>query len=355
MPAISIDTFFACSLMVLLVLSAMAATANLSSPIISGAFDAEASRRFREIAEHMLLSVGEPPNWGQNGQTVPETFGLAKADADNPYELDIDKVSRLNGENLYALSYAQIFKSLGIQDATFSLEIKPFFDTHVNLLKIFAGLDETTYEFEVYTSKNGAQVSAVLRHYVIAENFLEPSNPQHSDGVKRLNVTLPNNVNGPALMVVFALSYFNEKIASFSVYQFAHNSPKPVHKGAFLKLSPLNYSLTVSMVYAETVLHRAYALTFNYSSELTKTAGANQTATFSIPKLLDSSPIVFVVTGWNSTGFFTEWTTYPQIPLQMGPALKDSPNLSNVFVYSYPITVGSVICQCTIWLGGPRQ
>lgn len=341
--------------MVLLVLSAMAATTKIIYPSINGTFDVEAAKRFREIAEYLLLNPGEPSNWGQEGQTVPEAFGLAEAYAENPYTLDVDKVSRLNSENLYALSYAQTFTSLKISDTSFRLEIKPAFDIHVNLTGIFDGADQTTYEFEVLTEKSGAAISAMLRYYVVAENFLEKSNLYYSDGETHFNITMPNVVNGPALMVVFAKSSYNSKIVSFNVYSFAHNSPEPAQKGTFLRLSPLNYSLTALLNYPETVLSKAYALTFNYSSVLTQTANANQSAIFNIPKLLDSSPTVLVVTGWNSTEFFAEWTAYPQIPIQIGASLTDSPNLSNVFSYTYLVTIGSAISQCTVWLGGPRQ
>ncbi|MGB9853859.1 MAG: hypothetical protein ACPLRY_03510 [Candidatus Bathyarchaeales archaeon] len=355
MPAISIDTFFACSLMVLLVLSAMAATTKIIYPSINDTLDAEAAKRFREIAEYMLLSPGEPSNWGQNRTTVPETFGLAKAYTENPYTLDLDKVSRLNGENLYALSYAQIFTSLGIQDVSFRLEIKPVFDVCINLTEVFESADQTTYEFEVLTEKSGAAVSALLRLYVVAENFLETSAMYYSDGEVHLNVTVPNAVNGPALLVVFAKASFNPKIASFGVYSFAHNSPEPAEKDTFLRLSPLNYSLTATLARPEVVLSNAYSLTFNYSSTLTQNANENQFATFSIPKLLDSSPTVLVVTGWNSTEFFAEWVAYPQIPLQVGASFADSQSFSNVFSYTYLVTIGSAIYQCTVWLGGTRQ
>lgn len=355
MPAISIDTFFACSLIVLLVLSAMATTTKIVTPSINGAFDAEAAKRYREIAEYLLLNCGEPSNWGENGQTVPETFGLAEAGAENPYALDIDKVSRLNGENLYALSYAQIFTSLKIPDASFRLEIKPIFETYVNLTEVFEELSETTYKFEVSTVKNGIKVPVRLRYYVIAQNFLEASEVYDSYGATVLNVTMPNTVKGTALLVIFAKSSSNTRITSFKVYAFVHNSLEPEPNGTFLTLSPLNYNLTALFKSSETTLSAAYALTFNFSAVLAQNSNTNQSATFSIPKLLDSSPMVLVVTGWNSTQFFTEWTSYPQIPLQTGANLSDASNLSNVFAYSYLVTIGSATYQCTVFVGGPRK
>lgn len=354
MPAVSIDTFFACALMVLLALSAMTATAKLLQPLITSPLEAEAAERYGQIAKYMLFNVGKPWNWGQNRQNVPEEFGLAEANAQNPYALDIDKVSRLNSESLYALSYAQIFTILKVSDVSFRLEIKPLFDVDVNLTATFENVDETVYEFEVTTEKNGASVSADIKFYVVAEDFLQASNVYHSDGRERFNVTISNSVNGPALLVVFAKAASNARIVSFAVYAFAHNSCEPASRGTFLRLSPLNYTLTVLPINPETVMSRVYALTFNYASRLSQTASDNQTAAFSISRFAEASPTVLVVTGRNSTRFFAEWTAYPQIPLEIGANFTEATALSNVYAYDYLVTIGSAIYKCTIWLGGAK-
>ena len=350
MPAVSVDTFFACFLMVLLVLSAMTATAKLLQPRINSSLNVEGAERYGETAKHILLYAGKPSNWGQDGQAIPEEFGLAEAGAENPYTLDVDKVSRLNGESLYALSYAQIFTSLKVSDVSLRLEIKPVFNVRVNLTAILEGLNETVYTFEVATEKSGAAVSAIVKAYIIAENFLQTTSVYNSDGIARFNLTVPNSVGGPALLVVFAKSKFNNRIASYAVYPFAHNLSEPAAKGVFLKLSPLNYTLTVIPTSAETVLSSVYALTFNYAAPLTQTASN----VFSIPKFADASPIVLVATGWNSTKFFAEWTAYPQIPLQMGVDFSTMSNLSNVYAYEHLVAIGSAIYKCTVWLGGPK-
>ncbi|MBX5320541.1 MAG: hypothetical protein QHH12_04175 [Candidatus Bathyarchaeota archaeon] len=354
MPAISIDTFFACSLTVLLVLSAMTATAKLLQPLIASPLETEAAKRYGEIAKYMMLNVGKPFNWGQNSQTFPEEFGLAEANAQNPYVLDVDKVSRLNSESLYALSYAQIFTILKVSDVSFRLEIKPLFDVGVNLTATFENVDETVYEFEVVTEKSGAEVPTDIKFYVVAEDFLQASNIYNSDGRRRFNATIPNSVNGPALLVVFAKSAFNAGLSSFAAYAFAHNSSEPASRGNFLRLSPLNYTLTVLPLSLNKALSTAYALTFNYAAKLTQIASDNQTATFSIPRFADASPTVLVVTGWNSTRFFVEWTAYPQIPLEIGVDFTKASSLSDVFAYDYLVTIGSAIYKCTVWLGGPK-
>lgn len=354
MPAISIDTFFACSLMVLLVLSAMASASKLLYPHIN-AMDTNTAERYESVSKYLLLNDGTPSNWGQNYQVIPENFGLAKTGSDNPYELDIDKVSRLNNENLYAVSHPQIFTALGMSDVSFRIEVEPIFEAALNLTATFEGANETSYTFEILTEKQGVPVQAELKFYVVAENYLETSPTCISSGRTHVNTTISNDVNGPALLVVFATSVSNAKVVSFSAYPFAHNSTEPKPEDRFLKLSPLNYKLNVSLIYPETNLSDAYALSFNYSSTLTQTANNSQSATYNIPHFLDPSPTLIVVTGWNSTSFFTEWTAYPQIPLQTGMDFASSATLSNVFAYTYLVTIDSTLYKCTIWLGGPRE
>ncbi|MEM3626649.1 MAG: hypothetical protein QXZ25_01335 [Candidatus Bathyarchaeia archaeon] len=356
MPTVSIDTFFACSLMVLLVLSAMAATSKVLYPYINNnVFDENVGEKFREISKYLLLNDGKPSNWGQNGQTIPEIFGLAKDDSDNSYELDIDKVSRLNDENIYALSYAQLFTALGLPDTSFRIEIKPIFEVTINLTATYAYENETVYQFQISTDKYGFPVQAELKCYVVAENYLETANAQCLNGGAYLNITLPNDVNGPAILIVLARALCESKAFSFDAYTFAHNSEEPKAKGTFLKLSPINYTLNVTFNYPETVLSRAYAFAFNYSSALTQATSGDQSATYGISHFLDPSPTVIVITGWNSSSFFSEWTAYPQIPIQKGVDFTEATNFSGVYTYRYVVTINSALYECRVWLGGPEK
>lgn len=355
MPATSVDTFFACSLMVLLVLSAMAATSKILQPFAFNARDGNASERWSALSEYLLQSGGAPENWGQNRTAAPSAFGLAKAESNVPYELDIDKVCRLNSENVYAVTYAQTFTAFGIPDASFKIEVKPFFEVNVNLTATFTSADETIYEFEIQTARHGVAVETELSCYVIADNHLESGFAYASEGRAYVNITLSNAVNGPALLVVLARSVSDSRIASFNGYPFAHNSSQPKNRGAFLRLSPLNYSLDVSFIQQGIDLSDAYALTFHYNSTLEQVTSSNESATYGIPHFLESSPTVVVVTGRNSTTFFAEWAAYPQVPVQAGADFSTTASLSNVFGYTYLVSISSVVYECTVWLGGPRE
>lgn len=354
MPTASIDTFIACSLMVLLVLTAMANTSRLLYPHVEGNDVENIAERYKQIAQYILLNVGTPADWGKNASAVPETFGLAKNDADALFDLDVDKVSRLNSENAYALSYAQAFSALDMPEISFKLEIKPIFAVAVNLTATFSSSDETTYQFTVITEKNGVPVDAELNYYVIAKGYVDSGSTTIASGEAQLNITIPNSVEGPALLATFAKAVSNAKIVSFEAYPFAHHSLEPPPKGTFLKLSPLNQSLSVALLNQDVNLSEAYALTFSRYAILTQTSSGNQSATYAIQQFVDASPIILVVSGWNASTFFIDWAAYPQLPLEFGVNFQNTGALSNVFAYTYVAAVNSALYECTVWLGGPK-
>jgi hypothetical protein len=333
----------------------MAATSKVLYPYINNTIDSGLTERYREISKYLLLNDGTPSNWGQSCQSIPTTFGLADTDSDNSYALDTDKISRLNSENLYALSYAQIFTALKMSDVTFRIEIKQIFDVSINLTTTFQSANETLYQFEISTEDNGIPIQTELKCYTIAEDFLETNDVHASNGETYFNISIPNDVVGPALLVTFAKATCDPRIVSFGVYAFAHGAANPKPKNTFLRLSPLNHTLAASFGYSGINLSRVYALTINYYSILEQTASGNQSATYNIPNFLDSSPTLLVATGWNSTVFFTEWTTYPQIPLKIGANFAGTSALSNIFAYTYIVTIRSALYECTVWLGGPKE
>lgn len=352
MPAVSIDTFFACSLMVMLALSAMAASTTFLRPYVNNG-DNSIPRLYLETSKRLLLSEGKPLNWGEICDAVPQTFGLASADTKNPYELDEDKVSRLNSENDYAISYSDAFAALGTPDTSFKIEIKPLFDVEIHLDAAYDSGNDTVYQFEISTEKNGAPLSTQLQIFTIAESYIDTTSASAANGKTEHNTTIPDSVSGPALLAILARSSYNDKIASFNMWAFSHNSAEPNPKGTFLRLSPLNHSLIATFSTSEVNVTDAYALTLSHEIQLTQISNTSESITYEIPKTLDSGPTILVLTGRDSAGSFIEWTAYPQIPVEMGADFAGSQTLSNVFSFTYLIVIDSSIYQCAIWLGGP--
>lgn len=351
MPASSIDTFLACSIMILLVLSAMAGLSKTLNPYINDLSQKNDAEKYQQFTKYLLLNPGNPQNWGAMSDVIPSSFGLALAGVLNPYELDIDKVSRLNNENVHSMTYPQLLESAGIHDAALRIEIKTLFDLSINLTSSLAGQDESTYNFDLSTKKSGLPISATLKCYVVAKNHVQSVNSStSSDGNGSIVVTIPNSANGTALLIAFAEA--QPKMTAFNVYSFSHNSATPEPNGTFMGLSPLNYVLNVSFLYPQEEILMAKVFTYSYSLNLTRITADSQTAEYGIPHLLDSSPMILVMTGFNGSSYFADWVSYPQVPLEMGADLDGSNHGSRVVSLTYIVSINFAFYEFIIrWAG----
>lgn len=344
MPTISVDTFFACSLMVMVVVASMAGVAKLIQPYLTEISEVNEQDYLRELSKFLLLNEGSPRDWGQQ-TSVPKVFGLAKSNASIPYELDIDKVSRLNRENSYAVTYSQLLEALGVDETALKIEVKTLFNVSIQLVSNTSNGDETSYTFQVSTSKSGLPVAAEVRCYIVARNFVAHSTLNtSSDGAGNITLSIPNSSNGTALLIAFAKSTFNFRVVSFNIYAFGHLSSDPLPNQTFTELSPLNYTLHVSFVYPNENLSNVYVFTHNYHFNLTEI----ESGVYQIPNLRDISPMILTVAGSNASTYFVEWVSYPQIPLETGASFSSSEGIAFV----YPVVVHQVLYECKITCAG---
>jgi len=353
LPASSIDTFFACLVMVTLALSAMVVTSRLIAPYLNDLGHREDDERFQRLASHLLLSAGTPSNWGQLKSTSPSSLGLTRADSSLPYELDMDKVSRLNSQNAYSLSYQTLWESFGIEDVAFQIEIKPLYELSIALISNQTQGNETIYQFEVETKKSGMPVSADLTGYVVVKNFVNNvTSSTTSEGVGSFSIGIPNSINGTALMVVLAKAKANPYMVSFNTYAFGHQSPSPLPNRTYLWLSPLDYVLNASFNYPSIEILRADVFTFNYNFSLTTKAQGNQTVEYNITRLLDSSPMIMVLTGLNGSSSFAEWVPYPQLPIKTGVDFSQSIGGAKIVSQSHIVTINFALYEVVTKWGG---
>jgi hypothetical protein len=339
LPISSVDTFFACSLMVILVVSGMAALTRVVQPYLNNLSAENDFEYFREISENFLLSMGEPHNWGNAVDSTLTSFGLASNPL-RPYELDIDKVSRLNNQNMFSISYRDILAGLGFEDSTLKLKINSLFRVQISLASKLDGGNETVYVFQVSTGKSGSQISTQLQCYTVIGNHVENSTSSTDNSVASIIVSLPNSLVGSALFLVHARAEANTQLVAFGTYSFAHNTDNPQSNGTYLRLSPLNYALNVSFKYPNVEVSNAFVFTYTYQFNLTKTVEQNQTEKYDIPNLLDSSPTILVLNGKNDTTSFIEWVSYPQLPLEIGVD-PNSITPSRTIVLAYPVIIDS--------------
>lgn len=334
----------------------MIGTSKLMVPYIGDLANRDDAERFQQLALSLLLSTGTPANWGQLGDTKPSNLGFARADSTEPYELDIDKVSRLNSDNIYSLTYPELWEALGVKDVSFQVEIKPLFEVSINLISSSTAGNQTVYEFEVTTQKSGMPIETYLSGYVIIENFVDrQASSTSSNGVSSIAFNIPNSINGAALLLVFASTQANPQIASYSTYAFGHNASSPLCNGTFTRGSPLNHILNVSLSYSAVEVLMAQVFTFNYNFSLVAKAQTDQSAEYFIPRLLDPSPIILVLTGRNGSTSFAEWVSNPQLPLTIGADFAESTTGSRIVSMTHIVTINSALYEVVTRWGGLRS
>jgi len=106
MSTTTVDTLLSCFVMITLVLSAMIGISAFVNPFL---------------------------HWGSDADASLTSFGLAEQSVATPFELDIDKVTRLNEDNAYNVSFWDVFTAFGAQDKPFRIKIEPVFNVTLNL------------------------------------------------------------------------------------------------------------------------------------------------------------------------------------------------------------------------------
>jgi hypothetical protein len=356
MPSSSIDTFLASSVMIVLALSGMIGTSKLMEPYLNDLANRDSTERFQYFASHLLLTTGTPGNWGQLKGTKPTSLGLAKADALKPYELDIDKITRLNSANIYRLDYLDLWQTLGIKDVSFRIEIRTLFEVSVELVSNSTEGSQTVYGFRIISSKSGAPVPANLSSYIIVGNFVNRTTAlTSSNGIGTFSLGVPNSINGTALLLVFAQSTANPQVVASNTLTFGHNSPNPSPNSTFMRLSPLDYILDVALSSPSVEILHSRIFTFNYSYNLTATVQDAQTFEYTIPRLIDKSPKVIVLTGLSGSTSYAEWVTYPQVPLEIGANFSESTTGSRIAAQNHIVVTDSALYEVVTMWGGVNE
>ena len=106
--------------------------------------------------------------------------------------------------------------------------------------------------------------------------------------------------------------------------------------------------MNVSFQYPNVEVSNAYVLAYNYHFNLSQDASGNQTTQYSIPHLLEASPMILVLNGNNVSTSFAEWTTYPQVPLEIGADFSDLTTRSKAVALTYIMSINSVLYESVI-------
>ena len=293
----------------------------------------------KAIADHIIMNPGSPSEWGSSSAS-PIDFGLASSLPHNAFELDVDKICRLNNLNNYSLSYLDLSKAAKLNIAL-GIEVSQLLTIKIIQSSNSTVGSDTSFTFQISANIDSKPTSASLHCYFAANTYLTEVNASISDfGVGQVTVQIPTSETENALLIAFARASFDDRITSYAIYNFAHSTQESIPSDTNLVLSPLDYILNFNDTNLRVL--NGYVFSYSYKQPLLSFEGSQA----AIPKLLDKSPIVIIV-GINGTDHIQEWTAYPQIPLKIGANFEGSEQ--NIF--SYIVTIKGVLYRLDLSLG----
>lgn len=343
MPTSSFDTFFACTI---LVAAALIGTAFLGSTMqarIIGTEDINKGSYLKAIADHIITNPGTPTNWGSS-IGIPADFGLAAITSTNPYELDLDKITRLNSLNNYSLSPADMANTAKLNNIALGITVSQIMTINISQSNNITIGSEVSFTFTISTSIDSKPQSSNLHCYIATDNYIANITSTTPDnGIGHVTVQIPSATTNNTLLIVFARASIDNRITSYAIYNFANQAQESTPSSTDLAPSPLDYTLSFNESSPDLTVQNAYVFSYSYQQIITSI----QSNQCSIPKLIDTSPLVIVVRGLNSANYFQEWTAYPQIPLKAGANF----NGSEQNIFSYLVTVNGVLYRFDLSLG----
>ena len=343
MPTSSFDTFFACTI---LVAAALIGTAFLGSTMqtrIVNTADINKDSYLKAIADYIITSPGTPINWGTSSD-VPRDFGLAAFTSTSPYELDMDKITRLSNFNNYSLSPFDMANAAKLYNIALGIAFSQLLTIDILQSSNSTIGSEISFAFTISTSINSIPTGSNLHCYISADNYLTNiTSTTPNNGVRDLTLRVPSASTDNALLIIFAKATLDDRITSYAIYNFANSTQESTPSNTDLTLTPLDYTLSFNETSPNLTVQNAYVFSYTYQQTLTSI----QSSHYSIPKLIDTSPIVLIVCGSNGANYFQEWTAYPQIPLTAGANF----NGSEKNIFSYIVTVNGVLYRLDLSLG----
>ena len=345
MPSTSIDTFFACTIILAVVLIATAFLCSTMQTSINSTQNINKDSYLQAIAANIITNPGDPINWGTSS-SVPTDFGLAASSSTTPYELDVDKITRLNSLNNYSLSFVDLENAAKLNDIALGITVSQVMTINIEQTSSSPIGSDLSFTFTILTSIDSEPTSANLNCYVVAASN-SPSNVIGSTsevGVGSVTVQIPSAETGNAMLIVFGRASFDDRITSYAIYNLQNSTQESAPSNDILTLTPLDYTLSYATNSTDLTVQNGYIFSYTYQQNLTLVQGKTQ---YVIPTIIDPSPCVIVLCGFSNSAYFQEWTSYPQVPLTAGSSFEDSEQ--NVF--SYIVTINGVLYKVDVSFG----
>ena len=249
---------------------------------IAGTQDINKQSFLKAIADHIVTSPGSPRT-GEQTAAVPADFGLAASDSTAPFELDIDKVSRLNSLNSYSLSYFDMANAAKLSNIALGIAVTQVMSIDIQQLSNSTNGENLAVSFSILTSVESKPTSASLNCYAVANNYVTDVANSSSDGLGLVTIQIPIADAGNALLVVFARASCDDRITSYGVYDFASSSQQTAPNNQILTLSPLNYNVSYTSNSSGITGVGGSVFSFNYQKNLDFAQGA---VNASIPQII---------------------------------------------------------------------
>ena len=340
MPTSSFDTFFACTIIVAAALIGMAFFGSTMQTRIASTQDINKDSYLKAIADRIVTNTGSPVDWGTSS-ALPVDLGLAPDRSHGDYELDLDKICRLNNLNNYSLSYLDLSKAAKL-DIALGIKVSQLMTVKIMQLSNSTVGTDTSFTFQISANIDSKPTSASLHCYFAADTYITEVNGSIPDiGIGQVTIQIPTSETKNAMLIAFARASIDDRVTSYAIYNFAHSTQESIPSSTDLALSPLDYTLSINDTRLRVLT--GYVFAYSYQHNLSSFEGSQAT----IPKLLDKSPLVLFVEGINGTDHFQEWTVYPQIPLKIGANFDGAEQ--NIF--SYMVTIEGVLYRLDLSLG----
>ena len=273
MPSTSIDTFFACTIIVTVALIATAFLCSTMQTSINSTQDINKDSYLQAIADQIIMNPGDPANWGTSSG-VPTDLGLATASSATSYVLDIDKITRLNSLNNYSLSYFDLENSAKLNNIALGITVSQVMSINIEQTSNSTNGNDASFSFAVLTSIDSEPTSAGLNCYVLAKNYLGNLSASTSGiGVGSLTIQIPSAATGNAMLIVFARASFDDRITSYAIYNFQNSTQQSAPSNTILTLTPLNYTLSYTSNSTDLTIQNGYVFSYTYQQNLTSIAG----------------------------------------------------------------------------------
>jgi hypothetical protein len=171
------------AMIVLLIFTASEITINnLTTQRLAALEQGTGNTDAERILDTLLLSPGEPNNWGHNSSMQPTLMGLAYANAVKSYVLDPSKVARLSKNSTGYISPTDTRQMLGLKgNYQFTLEMTPLFDVEV--------IGNGSFTFRVKNSEGSLAPNVNVTAYYVPISLPSDSSYESKSNLTKIDGT----------------------------------------------------------------------------------------------------------------------------------------------------------------------